>query len=180
MDEKRRAYEWNRSVPALTVWWRIRQVEEAMRKAVLSEVGDERISLAQIDALMILNVSKRPLAPSEIASYLFRERHSVSGLLARMLEAGYVNKVRDQTDKRFFQIQITPKGREVVRRVAPVSLAVAIQIVKSSLSAHEIGELDGLLKRIRDASLRELGVNIVPYPEGALNLPTKDWVKAIR
>lgn len=151
-----------------------------MRKAVLSDVAADSLSLAQIDALMILNVSKRPLAPSEIASYLFRERHSFSGLLTRMVEAGYVSKVRDQMDRRYFRVEITPKGREVVRHLAPPMLAVAIRIVKSSLSAYEIGELDRLLKKLRDASLDELGVNIAPYPEGVLNLPTRDWEQAIR
>jgi len=83
-------YEWNLRDPYFKVWLRMRQVWEALERAMEMEMEPLPATLSQIDILMILRGSSIPLTPTQIASYIFRAQHSVSGLITRMERAGYV------------------------------------------------------------------------------------------
>jgi len=102
-----------------------------------------------MDILLILSVSKVPLSPGEISSYVFREKHTVSALLTRMQRAGYVKKVRSKKDQRVVKIQIQPKGREVLNRSVPVIFGLTRDLLKTRFSKKEVKQLDQLLKALR-------------------------------
>jgi DNA-binding MarR family transcriptional regulator len=91
-----------------------------------------------MDVLLILSMSKNPLSPGEISSYVFREKHSVSALLSRMQRAGYVKKVRSRKDQRVVKIQIQPKGRELLDQAIPVVIGHSREMLASRFSEKEI------------------------------------------
>jgi len=167
-----KVYDWDKTIPALDVWWRLRQVEQVMERALHWQLDAHGITLPQIDVLMILSVSRTPLTPSEIAAYVFRERHSISELLTRMHKAGYVKKVRSRKDKRFVTIRMLPKGKDLLQEFTRAGLVYySIRIVKSALSEEEIRQLDELLKKLRNSALQELGLTSEPYPFDTLRAP---------
>jgi hypothetical protein len=88
LEEK--MYEWDLRDPYLKAWLRVRQAWEALERAMEMELELLPATLSQIDILLILRGSSVPLTPTQIASYIFRAQHSVSGLITRMERAGYV------------------------------------------------------------------------------------------
>ena len=93
-------YDWDLSNPVLNAWVKLRQASEAMDKVLEIELGKKQTSLTPVAILALLSVSKVPLTPNKLGGYVFREIHSVSQLLKRMVRYGYVKKKRDDKDQR--------------------------------------------------------------------------------
>lgn len=157
-------YDWDLGDPVFNAWVRLRQAWEAVAQSLEIELDMYHTTLPQIDILIILSASKAPLTPSEIASYIFRELHSVSGLLTRMEKAGYVRKVRTRKDQRVVKVRMQPKGEELVKKAVGSGFPHARRIMRSSLSEEEVKQLDQLLKKLRNGALQELGLKTRPLP----------------
>ncbi len=157
-------HNWETRDPYLTAWIRLRQASDAALRATEIEFSKRQTTLAQMDVLLILSMSKVPLSPGEISAYVFREKHSVSALLSRMQRAGYVKKVRSKKDQRVVKIQIQPKGRELLNQSTAVILGYARDLLKARFSEKEIKQLDRFMKALRDVSLRELGTEAKRLP----------------
>lgn len=164
-------YDWDLGDPVFNAWVRLRQAWEAVAQSLEMELDMHQTTLPQIDILIILNASKAPLTPSDIASYTFRELHSVSGLLTRMEKAGYVRKLRSRKDQRVVKIQMQPKGEQLLKKTVGSGFPHARRIMMPSLSEEEIKELDQLLKKLRNGALQELGLKTEPLPD-TIQAPT--------
>lgn len=157
-------HDWETGDAYMTAWVRLRQASEAAFRAMEIELGKRQTTLAQTDVLFILSMSKTPLSPGEISSYVFREKHSVSALLSRMQRAGYVKKVRSRKDQRVVKIQIQPKGRDLLEQAIPIVMGYARGILMGRFSEKEIKQFDKYLKSLRDNALRELGTEAKQLP----------------
>jgi len=157
-------YDWDLADPALNAISHLRQACEVLGKYTSLELELFQTSVIQLDILMILNASKASMTPSEIASLVFRELHSVSGLLTRMEKAGYIKKSRSREDQRRISVTIQPKGRDLLQRIQESGFARGAGILKSALSDGELSEFDRLLRLVRDASLREIALSSTPLP----------------
>ncbi len=157
-------YDWDMGDSALNTWVRLRQTWEAMISSVESELETYNITLPQLDILLMLAASETSLTPSEIASLTFRELHTVSGLLSRMERVGYVCKIRNTNDRRFVRVMIQPKGQQLLDTVMASRYTGGRRIVKNNLSDDEIGQLDCLLKKLRDGALADLSIKSKPLP----------------
>lgn len=157
-------HDWETGDAYMTAWVRLRQASESAFRAMEIELGKRQTTLAQTDVLFILSMSKTPLSPGEISSYVFREKHSVSALLSRMQRAGYVKKVRSRKDQRVVKIQIQPKGRDLLEQAIPVVMGYGRGILMGRFSEKEIKQFDKYLKSLRDNALRELGTEARQLP----------------
>ena len=106
-------YDWELSDDALKAWVRLRQASDALERVVETGMAKHDATLAQVDVLGVLSISKVPLTPGVIASYTFRQQHSASAQLSRMSRAGLVKKTRSKEDQRVVRIKIRPKGEEL-------------------------------------------------------------------
>lgn len=155
-------HDWEFDNPYLTAWIRLRQAAGAANRLVEVDLGKLGTTLAQVDVLTILSLSKGSLTPGEIASYVFREKHSASALLTRMQRAGLVKKVRSRKDQRVVKIQIQPKGRELMAKALGVEYRA--DLMASCFTDEEIRQFDSFLKRLRDASLKTMGSKAETMP----------------
>lgn len=155
-------HDWELDNPYLTALIRLRQAYGAVNRVSEIELGKLQTTLAQVDVLTILNASKGPLTPGEIASYVFREKHSASALLTRMQRAGLVKKVRSRKDQRVVKIQIQPKGKELLAK--SLRAEHRDDLLASCFSVEEIQQFDSYLKRLRDCSLKTLGTEATSLP----------------
>ncbi|NQT48398.1 MAG: MarR family transcriptional regulator [Chloroflexi bacterium] len=119
-------------------------------------------TLAQTDVLRILEASKIPLTPGQLASYIFREQHSVSAQLSRMWRAGLVKKTRSKKDQRVVSIKMQPKGKELLEQTRQAGGGQTRDLLTSALSDEELRQLDKLLKKVRDRALQRLGMKAKP------------------
>jgi DNA-binding MarR family transcriptional regulator len=156
-------YDWDVGDPCTNTWLLLVQAYQASRRVVEAELGRYRITLGQFHILMLLASSKAPLSPGEIASFLFREKHTTSERLTRMEKAGYVKKNRSQEDERMVRVEITPEGKEFLYQLLP-KLAYSRYVTASFRSGEGNGQLNSFLRGVRDRSMEILGERLMPLP----------------
>ena len=144
------------------LWVLLHQACDAMirtRENALRPAGITRIQAA---VLFIVKAVKVPATPAEISRWLFREPHTVSGLLDRMEKRGLVRKVNDLERKNLIRVEITEKGEEAYRRSKELKV---IRKTLSRLSPKERDNLRAYVKTLRDDALQELGLrHQLPFP----------------
>ena len=79
------------------------------------EAGDE---LSPSSAAALATIERRgPLSPSELAEIERVKRPTITRVVARLEEAGLVERTGDPTDGRAFLVSITREGSELLRRI---------------------------------------------------------------
>ena len=162
---KSRMYDWDFDDPYSDTWVMLQQTWEAISGYLQGELAELQVTWAQADILMILSASKAPLTAPQIAAYTFRSPQSVSELIGRMESAGYVKRVRGVGDQRVVKIRMMPKGDELAKRVRQGGFVYGSRLMKSSLSATEVDQLNLLLRKLRDGILREGALKTEPLPD---------------
>jgi len=133
----------------------IKARENALRK----QIG---ISRMQAAALFIVKSVNGPVTPAEISRWLFREPHTVSGLLNRMEKDGLVKKVKDLERKNLIRVAITEKGEEAYQQSGEVTV---VPKILSCLSRKKKDNLRAYLETLRKRALEELRVeHELPFP----------------
>ena len=91
-----------------------------------------RLSTIKLIVLRALASNNRVMTPSEIAEWTHTERHNVTTLVDRLKQDGLVRAKRNNRNKRFVNIRLTDKGREVLSRAMPVAKEVVDQVMLST------------------------------------------------
>jgi len=124
--------------------WAYREMQRGYDE-VLSHYG---LSESKFIILMFLRQAKeQQLAPSEIAKRLGAARATVTKLLNKMEQDGWVKKKIDVKDKRMVNIQLLPQGEKVVTNFLPANFK-AVAMIFSDFSAAELDQLFYLLAKI--------------------------------
>lgn len=82
----------------------------------LRQEAEEELSPSQASALATID-RHGPLTPSELAARERIQRPTATRVLARLEEAGLVDRARDPEDGRSCLVALTPGGRELLVRV---------------------------------------------------------------
>ena len=144
------------------LWVLLQQSCDAMTRARENEVREFGISAMQAAALFCIKGIEGPATPAEISRWLFREPHTVSGLLQRMENQGLVKKVKDLERKNMIRIIITEKGEKAYQQSKKLKV---IRTVLSSLSAEQKDIIRPYLETLRNMALQELGLKYkLPFP----------------
>jgi MarR family 2-MHQ and catechol resistance regulon transcriptional repressor len=73
---------------------------------------------AQFNILMILSdYEAEGLSQQELSNHLIVTKSNMVGLVDRLEKAGYVKRKSHPTDRRFYRIVLTAKGREMIEKV---------------------------------------------------------------
>ena len=94
---------------------RLRLAITRMARRLRQEAGTD-LGPSQLAALATIE-RRGPLAPSELAAYERIKRPTVTRIVARLADAGLVERIRDPADGRAAIVSITPAGRALVRRL---------------------------------------------------------------
>lgn len=87
----------------------------------------------------------RTLTMSELAAYLGLDRSTVTGLITRAEERGFLARIENETDKRSSRVTLTDTGQHLSTACA-AEIAREIEPVVAPLSAAERRSLDRLLR----------------------------------
>lgn len=107
----------------LFVLSKIRQKQFTWLEAEMSRSGISDISPSYGDVLFVLDV-KGPLTLLEIAEGTKKDKSTVSSVVKRLEEAGYVTKEKGEGDGRFVKIKLTPKAKKVRAKLMNISQAM--------------------------------------------------------
>ena len=143
---------WERLVVTYTILERARELE----------LGQAGLSLPQAAVIYFLKTVEGPLTPSKLSRLIYKEPHTLSGLLSRMEAQGLVKKTKDLKGKNLVRVSLTKKGEESFKRQVNVR---TVRNVTSCLSSKELASLNGLLDKLYAKGI-ELLREMQPYPYG--------------
>ena len=106
------------------------------------------LSVIKFMVLKILATNGGIMTPSKIAEWTLRERHNITTLVARLERDGFVGTKRNDRDRRFVNITLTDKGREVLTQATPVARHIVNQVMLSIIEGDAV-LLEKLLRILR-------------------------------
>ena len=107
------------------------------------------VSASQARVLAVLHFAKGPIKPSLVATLLFQETQSITGILHRIESRGWVTRLPDPNDRRAVGLQLTDTGREITEEIVKISLELYDDMFGSVLSATEKRQIEAALKKVR-------------------------------
>ena len=133
---------------------RLRLVIARTARRLRQEAGEE-LSPSQVAALATID-RHGPLTPSELAGRERVQRPTATRVIARLEEAGLVDRTQDPADRRSFVVALTPSGRELLARVRSRKDAYLSRRLRD-LDADERATLDraaAILERVLEGAER--------------------------
>ncbi|MFC2017781.1 MarR family winged helix-turn-helix transcriptional regulator [Chloroflexota bacterium] len=131
-----------------------------MWKAMEERVSDEDINLAQLRLLLIIGHHDKPLTPAEIGQYVLRESHTVVVSLNHLVRNGYVEKMKDENDKRKVRIQITEKGKQRLEKHLNWVVAYKKEII-TCFSKDEFQKFQENIKKLHEKVFQLFGIDLI-------------------
>lgn len=105
---------------------------------------------AQLNVLMLLKYQSSPdgINQTRLGQMLLVNRSNVTGLIDRMEQAGWVERLADPTDRRVNLVRLTGDGQKLLGKAERVYYA-RVDEVMNALSAKEHAQLCRILERVR-------------------------------
>jgi DNA-binding MarR family transcriptional regulator len=101
------------------------------------------LSTVKYIALKALAMSGGMLTKSDLAIWTDTKRHNITTLVRRMEIEGLVTTGRDEKDKRFEQVTLTDKGRDLFVN------ANVVNRVMSGIGKRQVAQLDRILRFLK-------------------------------
>jgi DNA-binding MarR family transcriptional regulator len=107
-----------------------------------------RVTIARFRTLAVLN-ELTDLSVGELARHTSVERSALGRLLEQMEAEGLVRRQEKSADRRVLELNITPRGREELRKMLPVRRAIRDRALRDIPHA-EIAHMVELMQRMLD------------------------------
>jgi DNA-binding MarR family transcriptional regulator len=146
--------QWARHSPELDtapigVVARIGRLQEYLDRGMERLFAEHGLSRSAWDVLASLRRTGSPyqLRPSDLADTLMRTSGAITHTLRRLEHGGLIERVSNPADLRNLFVRLTPAGKDLVDRVAPLHLANE-QRMLAALSTDDREALAGLLRQL--------------------------------
>jgi DNA-binding MarR family transcriptional regulator len=110
---------------------------------------------SQYNVLRILRGEGRPLKILEIASRTITVVPGITGLIDRLEQAGFVNRVRCHEDRRVIYVALTEQASQTLAALDGPVDALQRKLL-GHVSREELAELIRLLEKVRDPCVVEM------------------------
>jgi len=107
------------------------------------------VSASQARVLAVLYYSNGPIKPSLVATLLFQETQSITGILHRIESRGWVRRLPDPNDRRAVGLELTDKGKEVTSEIVRISEELYHDLFGPALTAAEKKTIEAILRKVR-------------------------------
>jgi len=112
------------------------------------------VSASQARVLAVLHFSDKPIKPSLVATLLFQETQSITGILHRIESRGWVRRLPDPNDRRAVGLELTDKGREITAEIVRISEELYEEMFGTTLTATDKRSLESILKKVRSVGFK--------------------------
>jgi MarR family transcriptional regulator, organic hydroperoxide resistance regulator len=130
-----------------------------LQQRVFGEMGQTLkptgLSIPQFDVLSTLT-EQEGLSQSDLAARLYVTKGNVSGLIDRLVDAGFVERRSAPGDRRSNAVFLTPEGRKVADEGIRLQKAFVADTL-GKLQVTDLKVLDGILTQWRDAVRNRVG-----------------------
>src|SRR3972149_977392 len=127
-----------------TLWRILDHTRFMIARSREMELARYGLTPEQSHVLDILHESKGHTTINHLVEITQRQHHSISTLIDRMTKQGLVSRRRSRTDKRKYEVAVTGKGEDLVKRMTRES----VDRVFASLSQDEKRHLRSSLVRL--------------------------------
>lgn len=130
--------------------WQILTVAPLLKKRLFRpdfEQGANQLPLSYAQVLATLNIEES-MTVTEISERFDIAKPNITPLIDRMIEAGYVKRVRNSTDRRVVQVFILDKGCEKVAEMVE-SLKETVQGWSKSITDEDMVRVTDAIDVIR-------------------------------
>ena len=133
----------------------LRSTIKRMRKILDKEIYPLGIGHAEMRLLMLLySTADGECSQDELISQIEVDRSNVSRALKKLENFDYIEKTRDQKDKRAYRIALTEKGREIREQLFEIKSCIEKTVTKE-VKEQEIATLIRLLKKVENSISEE-------------------------
>ena len=139
------------------LWVLLHQVGDIIFYAREAELHEYNLPATQADVLFVIKAIGDKVTPAQISRMIFRQPHSVSGIIDRMAKAGLVKRTKDLHRKNLVRVVMTDKGEKAYKQA--LKKRKSVQKIMSSLSEAERQKLRSLLETLRNKGLKEIGID---------------------
>jgi len=137
------------------LWQLLERTARVIAKAREKELQEFGISGDMTAVLFAIAALGKDAIPATIAKILFLEPNSISQQLSKMERLGLVRKSRDLARRNVLHVELAEAGREAYRKSARRR---STKKIMSVLTENERRQMWISLAKLRDASIKELGV----------------------
>lgn len=141
----------------LRVWLALfsstKQIEALVRTNLREAFGS---TLPRFDLLSQLYRSPGGLTMGEISARLMVTSGNVTGLIARLVAEGLVDRMQDADDRRIQWVRLTPKGNKVFTSMAPANQAW-VTAAMADMDELDLRQLQALLTKLKNSVLKVTG-----------------------
>jgi MarR family transcriptional regulator, organic hydroperoxide resistance regulator len=105
----------NRYKTTAEIMQSLRRIIKAIQNYSHEVSGEFGITGPQLWAVKTIS-QHEGLSPSELSQRMYLHPSTITGLMDRLEKKDLVERYRDQEDRRVIKLQLTPRGKELVRR----------------------------------------------------------------
>jgi len=136
-------------------WKAIYQAHNAIFKVAELALLPHNLSLPQLHLLAILKKADGPITTGEIGQAMVKASQTITGLVDRLEEPGFVERVFDRSDRRKTWVRMTEKGERKLADAFPVANRLAEEL-SAVLTDQELEDLQAKLEKLRGAAMGRL------------------------
>ena len=114
------------------------------------------LSLPQLYLLTVLKNGDGPVTTGEIGRAMVKASQTITGLVDRLEEPGFVERVFDRSDRRKTWVRLTEKGERKLAEAFPAANRLAEEL-SGALSDQELKDLQAHVEKLRSAAMARLG-----------------------
>ena len=139
----------------LAEWITIYKAYNAIFKLTELALLPHSLSLPQLYLLTVLKNEDEPITTGEIGRAMVKASQTITGLVDRLEEPGFVERVFDRRDRRKTWVRMTEKGEQKLAEAYPVTTRLAEEL-SAVLTDQELQDLQAKLEKLRRATMDRL------------------------
>jgi MarR family transcriptional regulator, 2-MHQ and catechol-resistance regulon repressor len=131
---------------ALDAYIKLVRASESVTSRVTRHLDDDGLTVSQFGVLEAL-FHLGPLSQRELAHKILKSGGNVTMVIDNLEKRGLVKRERDEEDRRFYRVTLTPSGRKLIRNIFPRH-AEKIASQMNVLTKEELLELGRLCRKL--------------------------------
>lgn len=139
-------YNSSNYTPDESVGYLLKRTGSTLAIAIDRALAEYEMTHAQLGIFLKL-LHKQANTAADLARETMSDTGSMTRILDRLEEKGFIQRTRSSADRRVVQVELTPKGERLADTVSEVAMTVLNHHLRG-FSLDEVEQLKGLLRRM--------------------------------
>ena len=129
-------------INALDTYIKLSRAAESVEAHINCYLKDHSLTWSQFGVLEVL-YHLGPLHQQELAVKILKSRGNLTMVIDNLVKRGLVERERDETDRRYITICLTPGGQRLISSIFPTHVAQVVAVMGALTSAEQqqLGQL---------------------------------------